>query len=326
MHEEEKIELSIRLLLSSTIEHDPARDLNTISEYFGYIASNIDYEELEFRISKNLLDSFEPVCLILRERLTQCTTSVSAEVEKILGQQKLGELFATVANLSTHELKSIRRADWMGEFGSFGNVISVFISLFFTFRVKKYGLTTERIFEGKVALHRISQILRAINSIETDIHEQSFESTREHFDPDLVNRNKLLALISLLRVELEQVPDENIRSQVKSKIAEVEEEVRKPKPKWGKAIILCFILLGVMADLKTLKPDIYDRPYRIVTQILTTIQEDGIVQHSKEIQLLVEGEAAGQPSKNQKDSRTTQPLLPSSEPRMKNEDQDNSSI
>ena len=74
--------------------------------------------------------------------------------------------------------------------------------------------------------------------------------------------------MNLLRVQINEHPVSEEKKIILEKLENIETELRRPKARWGIIITGFFILLGFIADLKTIKPDIYKEPYTIVQKVL----------------------------------------------------------
>ena len=104
---------------------------------------------------------------------------------------------------------------------------------------------------------------------------------KDHYDPDLISRNKLLALFHILQVEVAELPEGSTKKILLTKLEAIEAELRKPKIKWGTIIMSFFVLFGFLADLKTLSPATYDKSYRVISEIISVMHMEGSVSASK---------------------------------------------
>jgi hypothetical protein len=119
-------------------------------------------------------------------------------------------------------------------------------------------------------------------SLDTPEYDEPLAEARDNYDPNLVDKNKLGVLINLLRLQLSDVGDKGQRQRLLHSVDRLEAEVRRPKVRWSAVIMGCFVLLGVLADLKSLFPAIYDKPLRTMESIITVLHEDAQVQRRRD--------------------------------------------
>ena len=93
-----------------------------------------------------------------------------------------------------------------------------------------------------MSLKRISQILKYARTINISDYDESFNDFRTHYDPNIINKNKIFTLINYFRVQLEHIPDENQRKIISDKIDSLEAELRRPKVRWAVIFTGFFIL------------------------------------------------------------------------------------
>ena len=86
--------------------------------------------------------------------------------------------------------------------------------------------------------------------------------------------------------------------------------MRRSKARWGIIFTGFFILFGFIADLKTIKPDIYQEPYSIVQKVIATMHHDGVVS-AKPPQLLEDKQSENTVAENIEQPRVA--LRPKSE-------------
>jgi len=284
MTADEKQLMYVNLLFSQYAEQDSARDLRIISEYFEHLGDHINYRVSSIDVSNALLTRFESVCLLLRDRLRVYPETVHVQVEQILKDSGLERMFAIMAALSAEDLKRSVRNE--------SHVVIAFIREFLRATENAdMGLPTRKsMFEAKIALSRIAQILRYASSIELMDYDSTTEDLKDHYDPSLVNKAKIVALLNVLRVQANDVHDVAVRGRLLEKIDRIDEELRRPKPRWGKIIAAAFVLFGFLADLKTLNPTVYDSLYRTAHAIINVLHVEGSVEHQRQKPLLPIGD------------------------------------
>jgi hypothetical protein len=278
--------LYVDLLFSHYSEQDSAQDLRTVSGYFEHLSNRINFHPPHVDASNALLTRFESVCLLLRDRLRIYPETIRAQVEQILKDSGLERMFAVMAAL---EIEDWRRAQLQNAFRrAMGILPSLLrpspdpdvISL-----PKKQAM-----FEAKIALSRIAQILRYASSIELVDYDSTTEDLKDHYDPSLVDKAKILALLNILRVQANGVPDTAVRGRLLENVDRIEEELRRSKPRWGRIIAAAFVLFGFLADLKTLSPTVYADLHRTANAIVEVLHVEGSVEHQKRKPLLPMGD------------------------------------
>ena len=293
--DEELLKMRVDLLFSKYSEPDPGHDLETICKYFNYLSENIFPRRLKITGDKSLMVGFESVSLLLQERLLLYPETIRKQVEEIIKESKLGTILATVVNLPEEELHYARIAERYGVFGVF--ILSV-VGIKIRLAKEDFGLTRENLFNAKLALSRLAQIVKYASTIEVVDYDASFYELRNHYNPDLIQKSKVVALINILRVSVDTLPDKQIGQIILEKLDRLEKEVRKPKPRWGIILAGALALLGFLADLKGLFPDVYSDSYRTAAQIVAVLYQDGSVLATKSKTLLLSTASSDSPKNN----------------------------
>jgi len=284
MSETEYLKLSVDLLFRQYSEKNPAEELSTIEKYLQYLADHIDHRRLSVDADLELLQAFEAVTLLLKERLRLYPDSVLNQVTEVLEKESILRTLSVLANMSEIELRQIRY------FSLINTIMEMIGGLIKRFRFKPmdYGINPSKLFGVKIGLRRIAQIIKYASTIDYVEYDGDFDELRDHYNFDLINKTKVIALINTLKVQIQETADQTLKERIEKKIDRIEEELRKPKPKWGRVITSLFVLLGFLADVKSIAPSIYSAPYNTVQHILSVIHEDGVVQKSKTELLLPE--------------------------------------
>lgn len=282
--DEEHHRLYIDLLFSKYVERDPADDLRSIGDYLEYIAQRIQYERLRVEAPPDFLTRFESVCLLLRDRLRLYPETVQEQVEQILKESRLERIFAVMATLSDEDRIRLQRQSF------FRRIVAAFPFLERHDEVDAVLPTRRSLFDAKIALNRLAQIVRYASSIELLDYEGSTEDLKDHYDPALVDKAKVLALVNILRVQASALSDAPVRERLLERLDRLDEEVRRQKPRWGRIIAALFIVFGFLADLKTINPTIYESLYRTAQAIVQILHVEGSVEHHRRRPLLPSGE------------------------------------
>ena len=274
---EDILQLRIDLLFHNYVEQEPADDLRTISEFFEFLSQRLHYDRRMIDAPRGLLTRFESVCLLLRDRLGFYPETIKAQVDAILTEATLERTFAVLGTLSDEDLRRLRMQN------SLQRLISAVPFFFSSHNLDIDGVPNRKaMFDAKIALNRLSQIVRYASGIEMFDHDAGLDEMREHYNPDLVEKAKLVALANLLRMQLRGAPDVAVRDRLLARLDRLEQEVGRSRPRWGRIIAGFFVILGVAADLKSVNPSAYDAIYRTVEAIVQTIHLDGSVEHHRQ--------------------------------------------
>jgi len=302
------------MLFSRFYDGDISHDLETVAEYYSHLADNIDYESFRITANRELLESFESVYLWLQDKLLAYPETIRNQILEIVREKQLCEIVGIVANLSDSHLSQLRR---QGFFRRLPAIYSLFGFTFALPRAEREYLTEPKLFDAKMSLKRLAQIIRFAATVNVVDYDESFSDFRNNYNPNLIDKHKLLALINILRVQVQATPDEAHKKLIVEKLEGLESELKRSKVRWGVVITGFFILLGFLADVKTLNPNIYDKPKQTVESILAILHSDGVVQNSRPRLL---GDPDGKPD-DQPDHRTPhESAMLSVPPRLKNEE------
>jgi hypothetical protein len=226
---DEKQLMYIDLLFSQYSEQDSTEDIRIIGEYFEHLSNRIIYRPPHIDVSNALLTRFESVCLLLRDRLRIYPETIRAQVDQILKDSGLERMFSVVAAISIEDSKraevrsALRRA--ISALPSFlrpplnPDIISL--------------PTRQAMFEARIALSRMAQVLRYASTIELTDYDSTIEDLKDHYDPSLIDKAKILTLLNLLHVQANNVPDIDVRTRLLEYVDRIEDEVRRPKPGGG---------------------------------------------------------------------------------------------
>jgi hypothetical protein len=297
-------------LFSRYVTTDPVQELETVSDYFKYIAQRIEHRSLQILAERDLISAFESVSLLLQERLRFYPDSIRMQVDEIIKSSRLGHIMATMANIPLSELKQIQRyqrygflmiaMDWLE---------NIFIKSYRRREdIEEFGISVDSLFQAKMALSRLSQIVKYALTSEKNAYDEDFFDLKDHYDPNLVQKPKVIALINILRISIENVSNKSTGKLILERIAHLENEIKKPKPRWGMILAGSLALLGFLADLKTVDPSAYTESYNIISSIVISLYQDGSVIAAKSKTLFLsekssqsDGSPDGQPVPLQRD-------------------------
>ncbi len=207
---------------------DLSNQISQISKYYAYLADALDYRRVNIDADPELIQRFESVYLWLQDRLVVYPDSIRRQISEIVDRNSLCDLFAILSALSAKELAALRQRSLafsvLDMFPSFGRRSSWSDDL--------KQLTMPQVLRAKMALKRLSQILQFAASIEVVDYDNTFFEFKDNYDPNIVDKNKLLTLVHYLNVQTNSIPDDTIRERLATKLADLEAEIRKPK-NWG---------------------------------------------------------------------------------------------
>jgi len=235
------------------------------------------------RLDPDFLRHFEAVSLLLRDHLRLYPPTILKQVETIL-DKNVERVFAILSTFSRREVRRMLRPSLLESFAKGFPFVTI----------REGGLSRANLFEARIALNRLAQIVRYAASVQLVDYDIDIDELADHYDPKLLDKPKLLALINLLKVQIGQVPDSTIRDRLMDRIDRLEDEIRKPRPRWGRVIAGFFVLYSFVADVRTISPGAYDVVYNTISAIVATLHQDGGVQHRQRLPLLPEGSDAGQ--------------------------------
>jgi hypothetical protein len=276
----EKLKKNIEYLLGGKDYPSDKDKMVSVSKYFRYLSECISSDEILINCDKELLMSFEAIYLWLQEQLAYLPSHLKDQIENINKTSKLCELFAILSSLSDKEIWSIsRRRRLNASFGIFANIISI---RSYSELEKSQLVSGTHLVEAKVALTRLCQVtLFASTKVDNDFFiDDDIEDFSKRYNPNIINKSKIIALVNLLKSQLNEVEENDDVKLILEKLDVVEKEINKRKPRWGVIFSVLFLVFGFTADLKTLNPAIYTKPLQTVEAILLNLHEEGQVEKS----------------------------------------------
>jgi hypothetical protein len=282
MSGEELIVLRVEQLFSKYSQKDTEEELSLISEYLAVLAAKIDIEELNVTVTHELLKNFNAVVLLLRDRLLLYPENFQAQILELLTKSDAERIFDVISVSSPaqlarmlHPSRSISRVlfegldSWRGKRELDPRAISV-----------------SNLFDAKVALNKLAQLTKYLSTIEIKNYEPEWQEFSDHFNPNLLDKQKLLALVDRLKGGILGVDDLHVQRRIQEYVEKLETEIRRTKPRWGRIIAGFFVVLSFVADLKTVSPGVYDSVYNDVLHILTVVTQDSGVERQRQVPYL----------------------------------------
>ena len=272
---EETQRLHVGFLFSKYVSRDLAEGLSDIANFFSFLSERIVPNRLVVEVPHDLLERFEPVYLLLLDKLNLYPPTIRAQVEEIARQSNVCDLMAIAGVFQSRGRNRMRLPGfWRSLLHSISIDVGVKVTLNDNTTLR---VTSDTLFRLQVALRRLAVIVRYATSIEFVDYDETFHKFKRNYDPDLMDRSKLLALVNILRMEINAHPTSDEKSLLLTKLEHIEQELKRQKVRWGVVITSFFIIFGFLADLKTLNPRVYEKPCQIVQQILSVLHTDGLV-------------------------------------------------
>src|SRR5690606_8754863 len=156
------------------------------------------------------------IYLSLLDYLEYYPTNNLEQVKEIVEKNNLGYFFSKLSILSSQK-KDMSNADKLSN-----NILQAL------FRVKNQDINNGELFDVKMALNRLSQIVKYVSSKEISYIKSEYNDFSEHYNFDLIDKEKIIALISLLKIELKSKGEDNPKiKKLLDKVDAVEKEIRK---------------------------------------------------------------------------------------------------
>jgi hypothetical protein len=188
--------------------------------------------------------------------------------------------FAILGSLSDQDLGRLNRH-------SFARTVFSALANFLRILKRDHrAVTSSDLFDAKIGLTRLAQIVRYASTIELLDYDMGIDELSDHYDPALLEKPKLLALVNVLKLQVGGLVDESIRRRLTERIDKLEEEIRRPRPRWGRIISGFFIIFSFVADLKTVSPSLYDSVYKTAESIIMVLHRDAAVEQQRKWPLL----------------------------------------
>jgi hypothetical protein len=281
----ESLKENINYLLDGRDYPSNKQKMLSVSKYYRYMSSSIASEEILIDCDKDLLFNFEAIYLWLQEQLTYLPSHLKEQVEGIFKASKLCELFAILSSLSDREIYLInRRRQLSSTFNFFASIHSIGRSSGIE---QSQLVSANNLVEAKVSLSRLCQVTKfAASKVDDDFYiDDGLDDFSKRYDPNMINKPKILALVNLLKSQLNEIEITDDVKLVLEKLDVIEKEINKRRPHWGLIFSMVFVAFGFTADLKTLDPTIYTKPLQTIEAILFNLHEGGQVEKNTSFRL-----------------------------------------
>ena len=286
------LKLYMDIIIRDGGSDDPKHDMIMLADYYQYLSDKIFPAEFVIDVKEDFLLCFESLYLWLHEKLTLLSPSIKSQIEEIFTSKNLCEIFAILSSVSP---KDIRRYNKNMSLGMLGSFFAPKLELKINDQQAEL-VSSRNILDTKIALTRLAQVVRfsASKIQDTSFGSSNFDEFKSSYDPDLINKAKMSALVGILKSQVTDLHQDPNTELLLEKLEEIEAEVKKAKPHWGLIFSTLFVIFGFTADLKTLNPDVYEKPLQTIENILFTVHEEGKVETNKSSLKLL-GEKPSQP-------------------------------
>jgi len=240
-------------------------DLITVADYFEHLSINLGNEISIYNVPYNLISNFDTIYLSLLDYLEYYPTNNLEQVKEIVEKNNLGYFFSKLSILSSQK-KDMSNADKLSN-----NILQAL------FRVKNQDINNGELFDVKMALNRLSQIVKYVSSKEISYIKSEYNDFSEHYNFDLIDKEKIIALISLLKIELKSKGEDNPKiKKLLDKVDAVEKEIRKKdiKINWSFVVTSLFVAYGFLADFKSLMPEEFEKAVQIAGKIIEVLHHE----------------------------------------------------
>ena len=273
---EEKLLNNVDSLIKGYYREHPSYAWDVIIEYYSYLSDNLNFRPRS--ISNKLLSSYEVVYISLISLLTEYSPSSLNQLNSIENAHKLCDFMTQLATDIESGQFWLKKLSGLRKLVYFPVILVSDIKLS-SLDSKLYSM--ENLSRMKTALNRINHIAKLVyGSIDREALDAGYDDDlsdyAQHFDFTLVNKIDLKLKIEILASEIRSTPDSSERLLLLQKLEKIEAELKEAKTtNWKTVILHTFILIGFLADLKTLKPEIYDKAYEIGSNIISQIHHQG---------------------------------------------------
>lgn len=276
---EKEIEISNyyidRIVLDGGTDN-PKEDMLNLAKYYQQLSESINPDNFKITASKNSLLNFETLYLWLHEKITLSLPKIKDQIENIFYENNLCEIFAILSTVTQDEILRSNRKQNMGLLGAL-----IYSDASPSLTKDKSNLVSSRnLLNVKIALTRIAQIVRfsASKIDKSDAGPNNFNEFKSSYNPDLINKLNISALVGLFKSQLSELPKDENTTLLIDKLDSIEKEFKKKNPHWAYIFSTLFVILGFTADLKTINPEIYETPLQTIESLIHVVLEEGKVE------------------------------------------------
>lgn len=180
--------------------------LPEISEYYRYLSENLTFPLLGSDLPIDFITSFESVWYILQYYLKSIDANALKSIEEILIKSNALEIFSILAVLlPNNELRRYRRKSIFSSISY--SIPSLGLNVELGSDSSKSIIDSEVVLKIKASIFRITSIINnvSVNDYSDDLTVD--ESIKTRFNPELIDKDKLIALLSLLKSNISSLPE-----------------------------------------------------------------------------------------------------------------------
>jgi len=273
---ESKIINNINMMLNYRRQENAHMYLKEIAEYYEYLSENLDFPSLGSDINFKLITSFESIWYILQYCLKDDDPKTLKTIEDIFKESNMFNFFSILAVLIPNNgLLRYRRRKL---FRSISFTVPSIILNIKDNNAENNVINSDTVLGIKAAIFRVANIVRTINSDDFSEDIGLDRDIKTRYNPELIDKEKILALLELLKNNIISISETEDTKILLSKIDIIEIEVKKKQNiKWGKVFALIFTIFGFVSNMKTIFPEQYDNAFYLLSRIITTVTNEGQV-------------------------------------------------
>lgn len=248
---------------------DLQSQLHYAASLFRFVSAQIDPQHRILDVPDEVAMRFESVCLWVRKVLPQVAPEVREQALKLLNETNAERTIVALHTLGDQYRRRLR----------FRQSASLFAAMVRSFGMFKIGiddstaemLREEQLQSTKVALGRLSGMLDYAADDLDDLEHLDDAFYRPHYDPRQVDRGRIHSLLQTLESQLADLPETGVKKRLIANVEELKQEVQRPRPRWRAFVGKAVILLAIIADIKTMHPEIGDDILRTIDVVVETV-------------------------------------------------------
>ncbi|NOY43354.1 MAG: hypothetical protein GXP26_16155 [Planctomycetes bacterium] len=243
--------------------------LRNAASYLRFIGSRLDPHTRDLRIPDELANRFESLSLWIRKIMPELPPEVREQAIALLDDTKTEQTIVTLHTLG----EDIRRRLRFRQSSSF---VVMFANVFGLFKTGLDESIAELVSEEqlqiiKVALGRLAGMLEYAAEDLSQDEEIDDIFYRQHYDPQLVDRARVLVLLNSITLQLESLPDDEVKKHLLQNVERLKREASRSRPRWRSFLGNALIILAIIADIKTMHPDIGEEILRTIDVVIQTV-------------------------------------------------------
>jgi hypothetical protein len=212
----------------------------------------------------------ESVFLWIRKILPELAPEVREQIQKLLDDTHTEHTIASLymlGDVNRRRLRLRQSGPWFVALMSKMGMLRVGIDDKTAENLREEHLQTIR-----VALNRLSGMLSYAADDLEELEESDDIYFAEHYAPQKVDRSRVSAVLQSLESQIQELPDEiAVKRSLLRTVEELKRESQRPRPRWRSFLGKAVILLAIIADVKTMHPEIGGEILRTIDAVIQTI-------------------------------------------------------